>query len=174
MPYPIRPFPPTSGDILTIAIILYAIAIIIANSLAAKFGPSITPYTAFAFIGLDLTIKDYLQVRLTKWQMASVIVGAGILAFAIDSSARFIAVASLIAFVVSSFADYITFRLTSGKWLKRSMYSNAVGAAVDSIVFPTVAFGGLMPMIVAGQFVAKVAGASLFAVLVSKFFNDKS
>lgn len=154
---------------MTYAIIVYAVAIIIANGLAAKFGPSVTPYTAFAFIGLDLTIKDYLQVRLTKWQMGAVIVGAGLLAFVVDQSARFIAVASLIAFVVSSVADYITFRLTSGKWIKRSLYSNAVGAAVDSIVFPTIAFGSLMPMIVGGQFIAKVAGSALFAFAISRF-----
>jgi len=158
---------------LTYAIIIYAIAIIIANGLAAKFGPPITPYTAFAFIGLDLTIKDYLQVRLAKWQMGAVIVGAGLLAFVVDRSARFIAVASLIAFVVSSIADYLTFLLTSGKWIKRSLYSNAVGAAVDSIVFPTIAFGSLMPLIVGGQFIAKVAGSALFALIISRFMKEQ-
>ena len=40
--------------------------------------------------------------------------------------------------------------------------SNVAGAAVDSLIFPTLAFGALMPHIVAMQFAAKVAGGALW------------
>jgi hypothetical protein len=42
------------------------------------------------------------------------------------------------------------------------------GAAVDSLVFPTLAFGVLMPPIIAMQFAAKVSGGAIWAWLISK------
>jgi len=39
---------------------------------------------------------------------------------------------------------------------------------VDSLIFPTLAFGALMPHIVAMQFVAKVAGGALWSWLLNK------
>ena len=50
-----------------------------------------------------------------------------------------------------------------GSWLRRANGSNVAGAAVDSLLFPTLAFGVLMPHIVALQFVAKVAGGALWS-----------
>jgi hypothetical protein len=43
--------------------------------------------------------------------------------------------------------------------------SNVVSAAIDSLVFPTLAFGALLPWIVAGQFAAKVAGGAVWAAV---------
>lgn len=42
------------------------------------------------------------------------------------------------------------------------------GAAVDSLIFPTLAFGALMPHIVLLQFVAKVAGGAMWAALFAR------
>ena len=43
--------------------------------------------------------------------------------------------------------------------------SNVVGAAVDSLVFPTLAFGAFLWPIVLGQFAAKVAGGVLWSLV---------
>ena len=40
----------------------------------------------------------------------------------------------------------------------------------NSIVFPTLAFGGFMPVIVLGQFAAKVLGGFLWSKIL---YNDK-
>jgi hypothetical protein len=48
------------------------------------------------------------------------------------------------------------------------MKSNVAGAAVDSLIFPTLAFGALMPAIVLAQFAAKVAGGAVWAYLMSR------
>jgi uncharacterized PurR-regulated membrane protein YhhQ (DUF165 family) len=40
------------------------------------------------------------------------------------------------------------------------------GAAVDSLVFPTIAFGGLMIEIVAMQFISKVVGGFVWTKLI--------
>ena len=54
---------------LYLAIAIYAIAMTLANLSVAAFGPAISPINAFLFIGLDLTLRDWLHVRLKIWQM---------------------------------------------------------------------------------------------------------
>jgi queuosine precursor transporter len=64
--------------------------------------------------------------------------------------------------------DWGVFAKSSGTWMQRSTKSNVAGAAVDSVIFPTLSFGVLMPHIVAMQFVAKVAGGAVWGYLISK------
>lgn len=149
-------------------IALYASAIIAANLLVAQFGPSITPVNAFFLIGLDLALRNYLSFRMNKWQMASMILGTGVLSYLVNPATGQIAIASGIAFTLASLADWATFNTVPGKWMKRNFAGNSVGALVDSIVFPTIAFGSLMPAIVAAQFLAKVAGGTVWGYLISK------
>lgn len=42
-------------------IMLYLVAIVLANLSVAQFGPSVTILNAFLFIGLDLTARDKLH-----------------------------------------------------------------------------------------------------------------
>ena len=76
------------------ALIIYAVAMTLANLLVATFGPSISPINAFFLIGLDLTLRDWLHVRLKTWQMGCLIVGTGGLTFLLNPAAGMIAVAS--------------------------------------------------------------------------------
>lgn len=46
--------------------------------------------------------------------------------------------------------------------------SNVPAALVDSIVFPTIAFGALLPWIVLGQFAAKVLGGFVWSLLLNQ------
>jgi uncharacterized PurR-regulated membrane protein YhhQ (DUF165 family) len=62
----------------------------------------------------------------------------------------------------------VVFTKITGSWLKRANASNVAGAAVDSIAFPTIAFGVLLPHIIALQFAAKIAGGAVWAVLINK------
>lgn len=155
--------------ILAFALIAYASAMTVANLLVVQFGPVITPLNAFFLIGLDLALRDWLHVRLRPWQMGALIAGAGLLAWLLNPAAQTIAIASAVSFAVAALVDWIVFVRVSGSWLKRSMKSNIAGAAVDSLVFPWMAFGAFMPAIFAMQFVAKVAGGSVWAFLLSRF-----
>lgn len=85
-----------------------------------------------------------------------------------------IAVASAAAFTAAALVDWSVFAKLTGSWLKRANASNVVGAAVDSLVFPTIAFGVLMPHIVAMQFVAKVAGGAVWAYVIYKAKDIKN
>jgi uncharacterized PurR-regulated membrane protein YhhQ (DUF165 family) len=153
---------------LTIAIAIYAVAMTLANLSVVAFGPSVTPINAFFLIGLDLALRDWLHVRLKVWQMGALIATTGALTYLLNPTAGQIAIASACAFTAAALVDWGTFARLRGSWMFRANGSNVAGAAVDSLLFPTIAFGALMPHIVAMQFVAKVAGGALWAWLIGR------
>ena len=153
---------------LIIAVFVYAAAMTLANISVATWGPWVSPINAFVLIGLDLALRDWLHVRMKSWQMGALIASTGFLTYALNPAAVMIAVASAISFSASALVDWATFTRLRGSWLFRANGSNVAGAAVDSIVFPTLAFGVLMPQIVVLQFVAKVVGAAIWSLLIHK------
>jgi queuosine precursor transporter len=157
------------GSMLTLAILTYAAAMTLANLSVAAFGPAISPVNAFFLIGLDLTMRDWLHVRIKAWQMGLLIAGTGLLTYVLNPAAGMIAIASSVAFTAAALVDWATFTRLRGSWMFRANGSNVAGAAVDSLIFPTIAFGALMPQIVIMQFVAKVAGGAIWAKLLSRY-----
>ena len=153
---------------LTIAILIYAAAMTVANLSIAHFGPWVSPINAFLLIGLDLALRDWLHVRLKAWQMGALIACTGLLTYALNPAAGMIAVASACAFSASALVDWVVFSRLGGSWLFRANGSNVAGAAVDSLIFPTLAFGALMPHIVALQFLAKVAGGAVWSHVMAR------
>ena len=151
-----------------VAISIYAVSMIVANLLVAAFGPSITPMNAFVLIGFDLVLRDWLHFKLKTWQMGALIASTGVLTFVLNPAVGQIAFASAASFTLAAIADWSVFRKITGSWFKRSNVSNIAGAAVDSFVFPIIAFGSVMPAIIAGQFVAKVAGGAVWAYLLKR------
>ena len=151
-----------------IAIAAYAAAMILANLSVAAFGPWVSPINAFVLIGLDLALRDWLHVRLRVWQMGTLIAGTGALTYLLNPAAGMIAIASSAAFTAAAVVDWATFARLRGSWMFRANGSNVAGAAVDSLVFPTLAFGALMPQIVLAQFAAKVAGGAVWAWILSR------
>ncbi len=53
----------------------------------------------------------------------------------------------------------------------RANDSNVLGSAIDSIVFPTLAFGLFLPEIVLAQFFAKFVGGFLWSLVLQKYFS---
>ena len=150
------------------AVLVYAAAMILANLSVATFGPSVTPVNAFVLIGLDLTMRDWLHVRVKPWQMAALIAITGGLTCALNPAAGKIAVASACAFSAAALVDWATFTRLRGSWMYRANGSNVAGAAVDSLIFPTLAFGALMPQIVLAQFMAKIAGGAIWTWIFNR------
>jgi uncharacterized PurR-regulated membrane protein YhhQ (DUF165 family) len=153
---------------LTFAILIYAAAMTLANLSVATWGPWVSPINAFVLIGLDLALRDWLHVRLKAWQMGALIASTGLLTYALNPAAGMIAVASACAFSAAALVDWATFARLRGSWMFRANGSNVAGAAVDSLIFPTLAFGVLMPHIVALQFLAKVAGGAIWVFLLQR------
>ena len=153
---------------LAIAILIYAAAITMANLSVATWGPWVSPINSFVLIGLDLALRDWLHVRLRAWQMGALIACTCLLTYTLNPAAGMIAAASACAFSAAALVDWATFAKLRGSWLFRANGSNVAGAAVDSLIFPALAFGVLMPHIVALQFVAKVAGGAIWAALLAR------
>lgn len=150
------------------AVAVYALAMTGANLSAATFGPSVTPINAFILIGLDLALRDWLHTRLRAIQMFGLIAASGALTYALAPSAGVIAVASACSFTAAALTDWAIFARVSGPWLRRANLSNLGGAAVDSLLFPTIAFGALIPHIVLLQLIAKVAGGAIWAYVMGR------
>jgi len=155
--------------VLVLAVSIYALAMTGANLSVAAFWPAVTPINAFLLIGLDLALRDWLHVRLRRWQMAALIAATGVLTLLLNPAAGKIAIASAAAFTAAALVDWSVFQRLIGKsWTTRANGSNVAGAAVDSLVFPTIAFGALMPQVVLMQFVAKVAGGAMWTWLLAR------
>ncbi len=151
-----------------LAISIYAFAMTLANLSIATWGPWVSPINAFLFIGLDLALRDWLHTKLRTSQMGALIAVTGLITYLLNPSAGMIAVASAVAFTSAAVIDWAVFMKSTGTWLQRSTKSNIAGAAVDSLVFPTLAFGALMPQIVAMQFLAKVVGGSMWGYVIAR------
>jgi len=151
-----------------IYIAMYLVAIILANLSSAHFGPSASIVNAFLFIGLDLTARDKLHEAWHKngliWKMGLLIAVGSLLSWVINRNAGMIAVASFAAFACAALVDTIAYQfLHERSYMVKVNGSNVFSALVDSLVFPTIAFGGFLPLVTFGQFVAKVAGGALWA-----------
>lgn len=157
-------------------IALYLTAIIAANLLVAQFGPSVSILNAFLFIGLDLTARDGLHERWhgkQLWWKMVLLIGAGsLLSWLLNRNAGPIALASFVAFAGAGVADTLVYWLLGDKArLVKMNGSNVVSAAVDSFLFPVLAFGlPILWPIVAGQFIAKVLGGFVWSVILTRRF----
>lgn len=159
---------------IAVSVVVYVAAMIAANLSAATFGPSITPVNAFFLVGLDLTLRNLLALKLNKYQMIFLISVSSLLSYLFNPASGMIAFASFVAFLSSALVDWFVFSTITGMWIKRCIGGVAAGAIIDSIVFPTIAFGSLMPVIVFFQFAAKVIGGTIWAGLINKFVVSRS
>lgn len=155
------------------AVACYLAAIVTANLLAAAYGPRVTILNAFVFIGLDLILRDHLH---DSWRgrglaprMSALILAGSALAWAINPAAGRIGIASAIAFGAAMTADASVYHLLRDRpWMQRANVSNIAGATTDSLLFPTIAFGGFLPWITLGHIAAKLAGGFLWSAVIGR------
>lgn len=137
------------------------------------FGPNASIVNAFLFIGMDLSTRDKLHDawngRGLVWKMTALIAAGSLLSYLLNRSAGPIALASFVAFAAAATVDAIAYHfLRDRARLVRVNGSNVFSAAVDSLVFPTLAFGGLNLAITLGQFTAKVAGGFVWSLILQR------
>lgn len=152
---------------------IYLIAIVLANLSVLYFGPSAVYVNAFLFIGLDLTSRDKLH---EAWRgnnlflkMFFLVISGSLLSYLLNSDVYQIAVASTIAFGLAAITDSIVYQLLSNRSkMIRINGSNIPSALVDSLVFPTIAFGSFSVLIVLGQFAAKVFGGFVWSLVIKQ------
>jgi uncharacterized PurR-regulated membrane protein YhhQ (DUF165 family) len=153
-------------------VVLYLLAVVLANVSVTIFGPASSVVNAFLFIGLNLTARDKLHDAWhgrNLWRNMFILILSGALISAVFGAGR-IAAASFLAFMFSETADTLTYSaLGKRAQLVKVNGSNVVSAAVDSLVFPIVAFGTpVLWAIVIGQFVAKVSGGFIWSLIFGR------
>ena len=159
-------------------IFLYLVAIILANLTTATFGPWWSVVNAFLFIGLDLTARDKLH---DAWhgnrlalKMAALIAIGSVLSYALNRNSGQIALASFAAFAAAAIVDTIVYSfLHKREYMQRVNGSNLASAAVDSVIFPAIAFGFPLRFdIMLLQYAAKVLGGFLWSIVLRKKSNN--
>jgi uncharacterized PurR-regulated membrane protein YhhQ (DUF165 family) len=153
---------------------LYLAAIVIANLSVALFGPGVAVVNAFVLIGLDLTARDRLHEtwrgRQLAAKMAALIAAGSLISWLLNRGAGPIALASFVAFAAAATVDSLAYAaLGKRSDLLKVNGSNVLSAAVDSLIFPALAFGlPLLWPIVIGQFLAKVIGGALWSLVLRR------
>lgn len=161
---------------------VYLAAIVLANWSVAHWGPRAAVYNAFLLIALDLVCRDRLHDAWRgKWlwpRLGALVAAGSVISYGASvalginagpfASVGEIAVASCAAFAVAFTLDALVYQWARrSPWLERSNLSNIAGAAGDSVVFQTAAFGWSFPFIFA-QFVAKVAGGLVWSLVIDR------
>ena len=149
----------------------YLVSIILANLLIGYLGKSGVFIVAFLFIGLDFTLRDklhdYWQRKNLFPKMTLLILSGSVLSWLLNSEVRQIATASFIAFLFSASFDFLVYHFLRNKTKRlRVNGSNLVGSLVDSLLFPTIAFGAFLPLVILGQFAAKFLGGLFWYFLL--------
>jgi uncharacterized PurR-regulated membrane protein YhhQ (DUF165 family) len=153
-------------------IAVYLAAIVLANLAVALIGPSSTTVVAFLFIGLDLTIRDKLHEQWThnlKRNMTLLILSGAVLSFLLNHNAFRVALASFVAFALSEATKAVGYHMLRDKsHMTRVNLANVAASFVDSVLFPTIAFGVILPWAITGQFIAKVFGGYIWTLLINR------
>lgn len=151
---------------------IFLVSIIAANLTTYYFGPNWSIVNAFLFIGLDITCRDKLHEEWKNdnllWNMLILVASGSVLSYILNANAGSIALASFTAFLLANLVDVLIYqKLINKSKLIKVNGSNVGSAAVDSLVFPTIAFGGIMWTITLGQFLAKVLGGYVWSLFIN-------
>lgn len=144
-------------------------AIAIANLLTAH-DPAWAIPNAGLLIGFDLAARDRLHdrwIRHRPLKLTALAIAGAAIAYAINADAGTVAQASAIAIALAFAGDALVYQaLRNRPWLERTNWSNLPAAAIDSAVFPLLAFGHLDARLAVGILLAKVGGGALWALLL--------
>jgi hypothetical protein len=144
------------------AVFIYALAFTLIDLVNERLGKRGAQYVAYAAFLSNLLLAVYMQFAI--WLPPASFYGAeGQAAFAsVFGSTGRVVVASLVAYLVSTLIDVQVFawwreRVGRYRWV-RVLISNSVSTLIDSAVFITIAFLGVMPVLplIAGQYVVKM------------------
>jgi len=146
--------------------LFYLGSIILANMLVHWFGIVTINGLSFpagaALIGLTFSARDFVQQRFGKYGCWWWMFLASGITFAFN---RHLALASLSAFFVAEFCDWLIFTRVRGSFEKRLLLSNLISTPLDSLTFVLLAFGPLWPAIW-GQTLIKLISSLLVLPLI--------
>ncbi len=115
-------------------------------------------------VGFIFVARDFAQREIGHRVLVAMLIGAVISYF---MASPVVAVASAAAFLVSEFADWAVYSFTRRPLSQRILYSSALGAPIDSVVFLG-GIGILSPAGVAAMTASKLVGALIVWWLIRR------
>jgi uncharacterized PurR-regulated membrane protein YhhQ (DUF165 family) len=107
--------------------------------------------------------------------MTGLIAAGGAISYYVNRHAATIAEASVISFAAAEICEAIAYHvLRRQRWIERAPKAALIGAVVDSVTFPTLAFSGFVFATSFDQFVAKLAGAVVWTWLIARLIPPPS
>ncbi|TDR30520.1 VUT family protein [Hydromonas duriensis] len=167
--------------------VLYLLTVVFANLAFAFFMQGddmhqlliIDGVICFFMIGFDMAIRDKLHDAWEHtglfWKMPTLILLGSVISFLINRNAGQVALASFAAFASAGMVDFLVYHvLREHSHWQRVNGSNILSAAVDSLVFPLIAFG--LPMqwlFFSVEFLTKVLGGVVCFFAITLFLRNK-
>lgn len=167
--------------------LLYLVTVVVANLAFAHFMQGedmkqllfVDGVICFLMIGFDMAIRDKLHDawahRGLFWKMPILILLGSIVSYVINKDAAQVAFASFTAFAAAGFVDFLVYHaLRNHSYWVRVNGSNVLSAAIDSLVFPLIAFG--LPMqwdFFSVEFITKVFGGVVWFFLLGLIWRQR-
>ncbi len=143
------------------AVFIYTLTFTLLDLINERLGKKRARQVIYSTLAANVLLALYCKFAISL-PAASFYSGQEAFASVLGSTPR-IVTASLIAYLISSLVDTQVFawwkeRVGRARWL-RVLVSNSVSTGVDSVVFITLAFYGVMPLfgLIKGQYMVKMA-----------------
>lgn len=150
----------------------YILSILLANIFVGYFGivkiAGLVFPAGVVWVGLCFSFRDFTQRYWGIWKIWIFIFIATGITLLMNWQ---IAVASVSAFLISEFVDWLVFTVTKKDFIHRIWISNTLSTPLDSIIFVVLAFGWNWDAIW-GQAIIKYA-SSLLVIPVIWYFNKR-
>lgn len=152
------------------AVFIYALTFTLIDLINERLGKQGARRVIYAAFAANLLLAAYCQLAI--WMPpASFYQGQQAYARVLGATPR-IVFASLVAYLVSSLIDAEVFawwreRVGRGRWA-RVLLSNAISTLMDSVLFISIAFYGILPLypLIAGQYLVKMTVAVVSIPLI--------
>ena len=158
------------GIVVPAGVFIYALTFTLLDVIHERLGKRGARQVIGTAFCANLLLATYAWLTVS-WPAPAFFDGQASVARVLGATPRIVA-ASLIAYLVASLIDAEIFawwraRVGGYRWA-RVLVSNAVSTAVDSLVFVTLAFAGVLPILplVVGQYVVKMAVTVLSLPLI--------
>ena len=158
------------GVIVPAGVFIYALTFTLLDLIHERLGKQVARQVIGTAFVANLLLAAYAQLTVS-WPAPAFFDGQAAVARVLGAAPRIVG-ASLVAYLVASLVDAEIFawwrtRVGGYRWA-RVLVSNAVSTAVDSVVFVTLAFAGVLPVLplVVGQYVVKMVVTVLSLPLI--------
>ena len=158
------------GVIVPAGVFIYALTFTLLDLIHERLGKQGARQVIGTAFVANLLLAAYAQLTVS-WPAPAFFDGQAAVARVLGAAPRIVG-ASLVAYLVASLVDAEIFawwrtRVGGYRWA-RVLVSNAVSTAVDSVVFVTLAFAGVLPVLplVVGQYVVKMVVTVLSLPLI--------